>query len=62
MYTFEQLLKDGDALEAMMNQLIDLDTKVGTSEDTHCRYAYSKLNDAKEALKVIWMLTNGKAA
>ena len=62
MYTFEQLLKDGDALEAMMNHLIDLDTEVDTLEDNQCREAYCKLHDAKSALMTLWTLTRGKAA
>ena len=62
MYTFDNLMKDADALDTMMNQLIDLGTEVDTLEDNQCREAYSKLNDAKDALLVLWMLRRGKAA
>ena len=62
MYTFDNLMKDANALDTMMNQLIDLGTKFDTLEDNQCREAYSKLNDARDALIVLHMLRKGKAA
>ena len=62
MYTFDNLMKDANALDIMMNQLIDLGTEFDTLEDNQCREAYSKLNDARDALMALHMLRKGKAA
>lgn len=62
MYTFDNLMKDANALDTMMNQLIDLGTEFDTLEDDMCREAYRSLNDAKDALVALHMLRKGKAA
>lgn len=62
MYTFDKLVKNANALEAIMNELIALDTEVHTLEDNQCRDAYVKLDEAKASLMTLWTLTRGKAA
>ena len=50
MYTFDNLMKDANALDTMMQKLIDLPTEVNTLDDEKSREAFVKLYEAKIAL------------
>ena len=50
MYTLEKMLKDTNALDTMMQKLIDAPTEVNTLDDEKSREAFVKLYEAKIAL------------
>ena len=50
MYDFEKLMSDASVLEKMMDELVSLDTKVGSLTEDAARHAYRHLFEAKSAL------------